>query len=389
MCAGRSTFCLVKGTNPDNLGFALVTSRKPCPLNGVCVKEPAEPSNWPSHTPWPPVQSWPHNYKFPADYNFPDIWPFMWQPIPLFSYLPDQIPVKKAPGPSTKLTSGSNGNIPQNYLVNNNGDQLQNGGKEVQVSSAPNYGNSHQTNIPIQGRGNYLLGTDSNINIGNGLQNDQPVAFKYEDADQIFKITPLNILEQKNSLKERKKAKTTKAKYNKDLLKSGYAPTPVQYRNEDYNKIENGSLKTPSHEMQPVQMQNQTQVHQQQQQQQQQRHQQQQHLGDPWQMEIPQAEPLQVDTPWIFSPPLFLSQIYALQPQPMYQQKKPADQYLFHRFKKPNSFYTSSKQKHHHHKRRDPSLFTWLVAKKFNGKQKVFFACKFHKTYLENLDCIF
>ena len=388
MCAGRATFCLVKGTNPDHLGFALVTSRKPCPMNGVCVKEPAEPSNWPSHVPWPPVQSWPHNYKFPADYNFPDFWPFMWQPIPLFSYPPDQVPVKEAPGPSTKLTSGGNGNIPKNNLVNSNSDLLQNGGKEVQVSSAPNYGNSHQVNIPIQGRGSYLLDSNSNINVGNDLQNDQSVTFKYEDADQIFKMTPLNRLEQKNSLKEKKKSKKTKAKYNKDSLEGGYAPTPVQYQDKDHKKIENSSLKAPSYQMQLVQLQNQTHVNQQQQQQQQQQ-QRQQHLGDYWQMEIPHTEPPQADIPWIFSPPLFLSQSYPLQLQHMYQQKKPVDQYLLHRFKKPSSFYTLSKLKHHHHKRRDPSLFTWLAAKKFNGKQKVFFACKIHKIFRENLDCIF
>ena len=502
MCAGRSTFCLVKGTIPDHLGFALVTSRKPCPMNGVCVKEPTEPSNWPSHAPWPPLQSWPHNYKFPADYNFPDFWPFMWQPIPLLSYPPDQVPVKEAPGPSTKLTASSNENIPPNYLVNKNGNPLQNGDNEVQVSSTPNYGNSQQASIPVQSKGNYLLENNSNINVGNDPQNDPmqqndvplqnnqksrninnqqdfqvennhsnatginfnssarkastrkerkgisqttetsksvkndskknntekiiesmkgktnanvkilekhlarsrkkeklrgkherflinestpvSVAFKSEDADQIFRITPLNKLEQKNALKERKEGKKTKAKSNKNFLKGGYAPTPVQYQDEDQKEIEIGSLKAPTDEMQPVQIQNQTQVHQQQQQ-----RQRQQHLGDSWQIETPYTEPPQVDTPWVFSPPLFLSQSYPMQPQHMYQHQKPVDQYLLQKFKKPNPFYTLSKPKHHHHKRRDPSLFTWLAAKKFNGKQKVSFACKIHKTLLENFGCIF
>ena len=73
--------------------------------------------------------------------------------------------MKEAPGPSTKLTSGSN--------ANNNGDPFQNGSNEVQVLSAPDYGNSQQVRILVQNRGNYLLENNSNINVGNGLQNDQ------------------------------------------------------------------------------------------------------------------------------------------------------------------------------------------------------------------------
>ena len=36
------------------------------------------------------------------------------------------------------------------------------------------------------------------------------VAFESEDADQIFKTTPLNKMKQKNASKERKKGKKTK-----------------------------------------------------------------------------------------------------------------------------------------------------------------------------------
>ena len=97
----------------------------------------------------------------------------MWQPIALCFYPSDQAPVKEAPRPSTKLTSCSNGNIPQNYLVNNNGDPFQNGGNEVQVSSAPDYGSFQQARVLVQSRGYYLLENNSNISVGNGQQNDQ------------------------------------------------------------------------------------------------------------------------------------------------------------------------------------------------------------------------
>ena len=60
--------------------------------------------------------------------------------------------------------------------------------------------------------------------------------------------------------------KGKKVKRQKRFLKGGYALTPVQYQDEDHDKIEIGSLKTPTYQTQAVQIQNQTQLHQQQQQ---------------------------------------------------------------------------------------------------------------------------
>ena len=111
MCAGPGTFCLREGAFPENLGFKGIYpngneisesgkgKEERCPENGICVKEPGAPYNWPYQFPWPPVALWPPFYVFPDDYDFPKYWPCSWIQPPSCSYPLGSSPVEKSPGP--------------------------------------------------------------------------------------------------------------------------------------------------------------------------------------------------------------------------------------------------------------------------------------------------
>ena len=100
-CADEGSFCLAKGTDVKARGLEPETPKKPCPAEGICVKEPPQPDNWPAGYPWPPVYYWPPGYVFPADYSFPDFWPSYWAPLPPTVYPPGVAPLPPPPAPST------------------------------------------------------------------------------------------------------------------------------------------------------------------------------------------------------------------------------------------------------------------------------------------------